>query len=188
MMTDPNYRVTYAPFFAWLWQWLAAGADPAKGGYWCLPPNAPPPASAICLGGAFHVSFLLKCGGQPLPHPAEMLNMTLAMQSPSTGLWNKDEYPGYIDQDGVYVTTRASAQLGGARAAEVRVMCDRFLATAQRVLTNATLLLTDGSPYGTISHVLAGVVTSVAECARVFPDLVRTVRPWVNTVDVGCFG
>lgn len=187
MMTDPHYADTYAPFFDWFWAYLRNNSNPEYG-YWCLPPNAPPPDSEGCLGGAFHIAFTLACGRQPLPNAEGMLNMTLFTQNPVTGLWMGDKVPGYMDQDGVYVTTRSSVQLGQARWPEVRTMCSRYLNTAAAVLNNATLVLGPTSPYGSIVHTLAGVVTSVAECQRWFPDLVTTTRPWVNTVDIGCFG
>jgi hypothetical protein len=186
MMTDPSWASTYADFFAWFWAFLAANSSPAVG-FWCLPPNPMPP-NAMCLGGAFHVAFTLACGGQPLPHAEALLNTTLAMQDPVTGLWNGDKLPGYMDQDGVYVTTRSSVQLGKARWGDVERMCAAYVATAAGVLTNASLLLGAGTPFGGIVHDLAGVVTPIAECARWFPGLVVTERPWINTVDIGCFG
>jgi len=186
MMTDAAWNTTYAQFFSWLWQLLDETASP-RWGYWCLPPNPQPPA-CMCLGGAFHIGFTLACGQQSIPQPAAVLNTTLALQNVDTGLWGGDSVPGYMDQDGVYMTTRSSVQLGRARWDEVEAMCTAYVRAAARVLNNATYMLAPGSAYGQTAHNLAGVVTPVAECARWFPGLVTTVRPWVNTVDVGCFG
>jgi hypothetical protein len=187
-MSDASWARSYAPFFDWLWPFLNATSS-ATWGYWCLNPAInPPPPSNVCLGGAFHIAFVLACGGQPLPHAAEMLNSTLALQNAGTGLWSSAALPSYMDQDGVYVALKASRQLGRARWPEVRKMCAAFVRTAAAVLTSASDVLGPASPFGGITHNLAGLVTPVALCAEQFPDLVITSRPWVSTVDVGCFG
>lgn len=186
MMNDPHWATTYAPFFTWFWDFLAQYSSPAFG-YWCLPANPAPP-SCMCLGGAFHISFTLGCGGVPLPNPAAFLNTTLALQNPTTGLWNGDRLPGYIDQDGVWVSIRASLQLGQARWQEVEAMCTAYVRTTAAVLNNATLMLGKHSALGGIVHNLPGLVTPVAECARWFPALTVTRRPWIDTILIGCFG
>jgi hypothetical protein len=117
-----------------------------------------------------------------------MLNATLALQNLTSGLWSDGPLPGYIDQDGVYVAARASVQLSRSRWPDVRRACTAFVRAAAAQLLNETAILGPTSPYGGIAHNLAGLVTPVAECARWFPDLVITSVPWINTVDVGCFG
>jgi hypothetical protein len=184
-----QWAVAYRPFFTWLWAFLAAQSSP-QWGYWCQNPavNPPPPGSTVCLGGAFHVAFVLACGGQPLPHPLQMLNATLALQDLNTGLWTPGPLPGYMDQDGIYVAIKASVQLGRARWPEVRRMCTAYVRAAAQALGSPEVVLGPQSPLGGTAHMLAGVVTPVALCAQYFPDLVLTLRPWKNTVDVGCFG
>jgi hypothetical protein len=187
IISDPaSWAKTYAPFFEWLWPFLEANASP-QWGYWCQNPEVnPPPPSNVCLGGAFHIAFVLACGGQPLPRATEMLNSTLLLQNLTSGLWAKEAYPSYMDQDGVYVALKASLQLGRARWPQVRMMCTAFVRSAVAALMNQTL--GPSSYYGSITHLLAGTVTPIALCADAFPDLVITTRPWKNTVDVGCFG
>jgi hypothetical protein len=189
IISQPRWATTYKPFFDWLWAFLSARASP-EWGYWCINPAVnPPPPSNVCLGGAFHISFVLACGGQPLPFAAQMLNSTLALQNPDTGLWTEDAVvPSYMDQDGVYVAIKASLQLGRARWSEVRKMCAAFVRAAAAPLTREADVLGPASPFGAVAHMLAGLVTPVAMCAEAFPDLVVTLRPWQNTVDVGCFG
>ena len=188
IMSDASWASTYAPFFDWLWPFLNATSSPSWG-YWCINPAInPPPPSNVCLGGAFHIAFVLACGGQPLPHAAEMLNATLALQNADTGLWSGGALPTYMDQDGVYIALKASRQLGRARWPEVRKMCAAFVRTAAVALTSASGILGPASPYGAVTHNLAGLVTPVAICAENFPDLVITSRPWISTVDIGCFG
>ena len=189
IMFEPAWATVYAPFFSWLWKFLADNASPTFG-YWCenASVNPPPPESPVCLGGAFHIGFVLACGGQQLPRAAEMLNSTLLLQNLTTGRWLAEAYPGYMDQDGVYIALKASLQLGRARWTEVRRMCTAFVRAAAAALTDPNATLGRASYYGSTAHNLAGTVTPVALCAESFPDLVTTARPWVSTVDVGCFG
>ena len=189
IISEPRWATLYAPFFEWLWAFLAAHASP-RWGYWCINPavNPPPPGSNVCLGGAFHIAFVLACGGQPLPFPEQMLNSTLALQNPATGLWTAGSSPSYMDQDGVYVALKASLQLGRARWPEVRRMCAAFVRAAAAPLTSEGDMLGPASAFGAVAHLLAGLVTPVAMCGEAFPDLVVTARPWRSTVDVGCFG
>ena len=188
MLSDAAWAVTFAPFFAWLWALLRDASSPETG-FWGTGPLNPPPPSNVRLGGAFHIAFTLECGGQPLPHAAEMLNATLALQDPRTGLWSVGgPVPTYMDQDGVYVALRASQQLGRARWVEVRRACTAFVRAAAAQLLDASAVLGPRSPFGATAHTLAGLVTPVALCAEEFPYLVTTAREWRNTVDVGCFG
>jgi hypothetical protein len=89
---------------------------------------------------------------------------------------------------GVYVAVRSSVQLSRARWVDVRRACTAFVRTAALQLTTPSEILGPKSPFGSVAHNLAGLVTPVAECARWFPDLVITNTQWVDTVDVGCFG
>jgi hypothetical protein len=188
IISEPSWATVYAPFFTWLWAFLRAAASP-EWGYWCINPAVnPPPPSNVCLGGAFHIAFVLACGGQPLPYPDRMLNSTLALQSQATGLWTSGRLPSYMDQDGVYIALKASLQLGRARWPEVRKMCAAFVRAAAAPLTSEADMLGPASAFGAVAHMLAGLVTPVAMCAEAFPDLVVTATPWRSTVDVGCFG
>lgn len=185
---DPGSNATaYAPFFEWLWPFLAATSSPTIG-YWCQAPNPQPP-SCICLGGAFHIAFTHGCVRRPLPHADALLNTTLALQNPTTGLWNGDSAPNYMDLDGLYTASRASVQLGQSQWSDVRAMCQRYLAAAEKALSDESSVLSPTGVYGSSSHTLAGAVSGVAECGTWFPDLVITAAgpPWVNSVDVGCF-
>ena len=188
IISAPDWAVLYAPFFEWLWSFLAATASP-QWGFWCINPAVnPPPPSNVCLGGAFHIGFVLACGGQPLPRAAAILNSTLGLQNLTSGLWTNAGVPSYMDQDGVYMALKASLQLGRARWPEVRRMCAAYVRAAAAALSDEAVMLGPRSYLGGVAHMLAGVVTPVALCAASFPDLVVTERPWVNTVDVGCFG
>lgn len=176
-----------APFFAW-WEraFLAPAVDNATA-MWCERAAWAPPAPA-CLGGAFHMDFVLLALRAPLFLPATLARVAAGMQDNATGLWGGDRDPGYISLDGVYQVTRPAVQLGGAAGpawGAARAACARFLAAAAASLNDAARVL--GPAYGTNSHLLPGAVAGVSECAKWFPEMVRTVRPWVQTLDIAPF-
>jgi len=172
----------------WVGQFLGPQVDPATA-MWCQRPEWGPPAVA-CLGGAFHMDFVLTALQAPLFLPHTLLRVAAAMQSPGTGLWGGGTDPGFIDLDGLYQVIRAAVQLGGqggdgAAWATARQACTRYLATAQQSLNDPSRVL--GPAFGKNSHALPGAVAGVSECAKAFPELVSTVRPWVQTLDTAPF-
>ena len=180
-----NESTLFAGFYDW-WSgpgFLASHVDPATA-MWCDRAAWAPPNCA-CLGGAFHMDLMLTNLSRGLFLPARLLNVSLGLQR-TNGLWCGDTAPGFIDLDGVYQVVRAAAQLGTDEAwALARGTCQTFLATAALVLNDPSKVL--GNPYGENSHLLPGAVTAVAECAKWFPDAVKTVRPWRQTLDYAPF-
>jgi hypothetical protein len=178
-------RARDGAFFAW-WAsvFLGPAVDPATA-MWCSRPQWAPP-SVACLGGAFHMNFVLSALRQPLFLPRTLLTVVAGMQSAGTGLWGGDASPNYIDLDGVYQVVRPAAQVGaGPEWAAARAACVRYLAAAEAALNDPTRVL--GAVYGTNTHILPAAVAGVAECGKFFPELVRTLRPWVQTLDVAPF-
>jgi hypothetical protein len=69
-----------------------------------------------------------------------------------------------------------------------RTACQRYLATTAAALNDASVVLGTGpEQYGANSDGLPAAVAGVAECAKWFPDLVVTVRPWRQSLDVAPF-
>ena len=174
-------------FFEW-WAgaFLAPAVDPATA-MWCARAAWAPP-SVACLGGAFHMDFVLTALRVPLFLPRTLLSVAARMQSATTGLWGGDSSPNYIDLDGLYQTVRPAAQLGGPAAPEwpaARAACARYLAAAAAALSDPARVL--GAAYGESSHILPAAVAGVAECAKFFPEMVVTQRPWVQTLDAAPF-
>lgn len=180
-------RAVDAAFFDWWAHAFLAPAVDAKTAMWCQRPGWAPP-NVACLGGAFHMDFVLAALGLPLFLPATLATVAAGMQSNATGLWGGGRAPGYIDLDGVYQVVRPAAQLGGpggpawAVAAEA---CRGYLAAAAAALNDPAQVL--GAAYGQNSHALPAAVGGVAECQKWFPAMVRTTRPWVQTLDVAPF-
>jgi hypothetical protein len=178
---------TDAAFFAW-WAgaFLAPAVDPATA-MWCARPEWAPP-SVACLGGAFHMDFVLTALRVPLFLPRTLLSVAAGMQSQATGLWGGGTDPGYIDLDGLYQVVRPAVQLGGAGGPAwpaARAACVRYLAAAEASLNDPARVL--GAAYGSNTHLLPGALAGVSECAKAFPGMVRTLRPWVQTLDSAPF-
>lgn len=176
-----------AAFFSW-WAgvFLQSAVDP-KTAMWCERPEWGPP-NVACLGGAFHMDFVLTALRAPLFLPRTLVSVVAGMQSEGTGLWGGDKDPSYIDLDGVYQVTRPAAQVGGPGTPEwatAHAVCARFLAAAEVSLNDTSRVL--GTVYGVNSHILPGALAGISECAKFFPDMVRTVRPWVQTLDAAPF-
>ena len=171
-------------FFEW-WtgMYLAPAVDP-RTAMGCERKEWGPP-NVACLGGAFHMDFVLTALQVPLFLPRTLINVVSSMQSSETGLWGGVD-PNYIDLDGVYQVVRPAAQLGeSSEWAIARTACVRYLGAAEVSLKDPTRVL--GAAYGANTHILPAAVSGVAECAKFFPELVRTTRPWVQTLDVAPF-
>jgi hypothetical protein len=90
--------------------------------------------------------------------------------------------PSCHQLDGLWTVTRSSRLASpGAADPRVRRMCGKFLHAAAAVLTDASVMLRSRI-YGD-SHGLNGALQAVAECAKWFPQLLRTVALWEISVD-----
>ena len=181
-------RERFAPFFDWLYGvFLSENLDP-KTGMWCARAEWAPPNHVQCLGGAFHVFFVEQFSSHPWALPETVHSTALSMQHAESGLWGsptRGGLPTFIDLDGVYQVIRSAVQLGNPAQlwAAARGSCDAFLDASALVLNDATTLFSaDG--FAANSHMIVGAVAGVAECARWFPDLVRTRRAWRQGLDV----
>lgn len=171
-------------FFSDLFDWLDARAERATG-FWsrgiAQRLGLIPKLSKEELGGAFHFHYLYAARGRAWPYPEKVVDAALALQKPS-GFWDGD-HPYCIDLDGIYCMVRSSELAGGYRRDDAYAACARFLSGAAAVLNSREALL---SRYLN-SHRLPGALSAVAECARAFPGIVLTERPWIQTLDRACF-
>lgn len=139
------------------------------------------PLATAELGGAFHEHFVYEARGRAWPLPERVVDASLALQH-ANGLWD-GEVTYCIDLDGLYSMIRSSRNAGGYRADEVRSAVCRYLERAQATLCDREFLFREYDN----SHRLTGALSAVAECATWYPDLVRTARPWRQTIDDACF-
>lgn len=171
-------------FFDELFDWLDARVEPTTG-YWsrglAQRIGLLPKRSKEEMGGAFHFYYLYEARGRSWPRLEEVVDATLALQKPS-GLWD-GEFPYCIDLDGVYSILRSSENASRYRADEVHASCVRFLIAAEGILNSQEDLF----GFYSNSHRLPGALSAIAECERAFPGIIRTQRPWVQTLDAACF-
>ena len=114
---------------------------------------------------------------RPWRHPERVVDESLRLQQPN-GLWD-GKLPYCIDLDGLYCILRSSRNAGGYRSADALGAVKAFLATACRVLNDREAL---HAGYRS-THKLTGALSAIAECARFYPELLRTPRPWRQSLD-----
>jgi hypothetical protein len=167
-------------FFDWYFAWLDREADPASG-FWRRGLvhrfGLVPRPTKHDMGGAFHMFYVYERFGRAWRYPERVVDESLRLQR-RNGLWDGDT-PYCIDLDGLYCALRSSRNSGGYREVDVLAAAKAFLATAERVLNDHDSLFV-GYPN---SHRLTGALSAVAECALFFPELVRTPRPWRQSLD-----
>ncbi len=171
-------------FYDWYFDWLDREADP-KSGYWCrgwvhrLGIIRVPTKHE--MGGAFHMYYVYEYLNREWRYPEKIIDHTLRLQQPN-GLWDKD-VTYCIDLDGIYCLTRSNRIAGGYRENEIYQSVVRYLEAAEKILNDRSFFF---ERY-TNSHILPGALSAVAECQKYYPDLVKTSKPWVQTLDQACF-
>ena len=133
------------------------------------------------MGGAFHMYYIYEAMGWPWALPEKVVDAALTLQG-SNGFWDKD-VSYCIDLDGLYCLTRSSRNAGDYRADDVKQACILYLSQAEATLNDRDFLFTRYDN----SHRLPGALAAVAECALFYPELVRTERPWTQTLDLACY-
>ncbi len=133
------------------------------------------------MGGAFHMYFIYEAMGRPWPLPEKIVDATLSLQN-ENGFWDKD-VSYCIDLDGIYCLTRSSRNAGRYRAKDVEAACRRYLKRAEATLNDRAFLF---GRYDN-SHRLPGALAAVAECALFYPDMVKSMTPWRQSLDAACF-
>lgn len=171
------------PFVDWWFSMMGAHVDSATG-EWCPPVQK---ASGVqpCLGAGMAGHALYNAARRPWPNVQAVQSFALGLQGANvTGLW-APELGNWLNLDGIFQAARAANATGSGLQTDVRAACDAFLSVATPVLTNASAVFNPITGLAMDSHVLPGVVTAIAECAKWFPDMVVTLRPWRQGVDKG---
>jgi len=172
----------HADFMNWWADWIAHHTDDETGTLCPTKRSAlrmcgKPYALYECLGGgmATHgIQLGLAASGYnfPLAKPSQLLNFSLGLQCPD-GTW--EEVIGSMTLDGIFQVTRSSLQLRKSRWHLVQLACSRMLRAFAKRLNDADAMMRE---YGNTSHALPNIVAAVAECAQLFPQMVKTRRPW----------
>jgi hypothetical protein len=180
----------HAKFLSWYYSYLRQQTDPATG-LWCIPSQVAKHGEMNCIGGSFHIDFVMQHVVMYPKHappgvdatfafPAQVLNSSLALEKPSGG-WTPDGM-AYLNVDGMYQATRPSLQLGKARWDEVESSCDRLMALVTAAMNDERRLIGRHS-IGSNTHALPALVGAVAECRKQFPQMIKSVRPWKACLD-----
>ena len=190
LMANFTPLATLQPLLDWWFATMETHLDNSTG-EWC-PPQQHVASVSACLGAGMAAHSLYNAVHRPWPLPSVVRDFALTLQGASgvPGLW-ADTLNNWLNLDGVFQAARAANATGGSDLqTRVHAACDTFLALAAQVLNNATAVLSTsplarGGGLSRDTHGLPGVVTAVAECAKWFPDLVVTARPWRQGVDKG---
>ncbi len=171
-------------FFSWYFDWLDREADP-RSGFWCRGlvhrlAMIPRPTKHE-MGGAFHMYYVYEYMKRKWRYPERIVDEALRLQH-ANGLWD-GEVTYCIDLDGLYCCTRSSRNAGGYRKDDIAASCARYLETAERTLNDRDFLFA----HYRNTHRLTGALSAIAECALFFPEMVRTPRPWRQSLDVACY-
>ena len=181
----------HSKFLSWYYNYLRSQTDPSTG-LWCTPSQAAKHGEINCIGGSFHIDFVMQHvvmypehappgTDASFAYPAQVLNSSLALEQPSGG-WTADGM-AYLNVDGMYQATRPSLQLGKARWDEVESSCDRLMALVTTALNDEQKLIGQHSTVGANTHALPALVGAVAECRKQFPQMIKSVRPWKACLD-----
>ena len=183
--------VRHREFLSWYFRYLRAQTDPATG-LWCIPSQIKKHGEINCIGGSFHIDFVMQNvvlhpehappgTDASFAYPAAVLNSSLALENKRTGGWTPDGL-AYLNVDGMYQATRPSLQLGKARWDEVRRSCDRLMALVTSALNDESQILGKGG-VASITHNLPALIGAVAECKEQFPEMVKTQGKWRACLD-----
>ena len=169
-------------FFNWYFDWFDKHVD-KKTGFWRRGwlhklGKKPHPHDMF---GAFHMYYIYEYFNKKWPYPEKIVDWTLKFQH-DNGLWG----PGTIycrDLDGIYCLTRSSRNAEGYRRIEVKEAIISALATAEKQLNDRDWVF---ARYPN-SHKLTGALSAIAECQKFYPDLVKTTKPWNQSIDKACY-
>nr|MDO8114885.1 hypothetical protein [Candidatus Sigynarchaeota archaeon] len=172
-------------FFEWYFDWFDKAADPSSGYWrrgWLHKMKSLSKPVSHDLFGAFHMYYVYECMGRKWKYPEKVVDCTLRLQL-DTGLWGQTPEFYCRDLDGLYALTRSSRNAGGYRADDVKAAVVKFLATAERTLNDRDFVLAHYPD----THHLAGALCAIAECQKFYPDIVKTARPWLMSIDKACY-
>lgn len=169
-------------FFNWYFEWLNRHVDP-QSGFWRLGliHRLRKVPHLHDMAGAFHMYYVYEYFQKLWPFPERIIDHTLRMQH-ENGLWDK-EVTYCVDLDGLYCLTRSSRNANWYKKNEIESAVKRYLQTAERIFNDETFFF---QAYQN-THRLTGALSAIAECQKFFPDLIRTKRPWLQSLDKACY-
>lgn len=172
------------PFFEWYFDWLNREVDPQSGFWlrgWIHHSGMRKVPTYKEMAGAFHMYYIYEYFNRKWLYPEKIIDFTLDFQH-QNGLWDKD-VTYCVDLDGIYCLTRSLKLTHGYRESEIRLAVERYLQTAEKILNNPDFFF----KHYQNSHTLPGALAAIAEGQKWYPDMVKTLRPWKQSLDDACF-
>eukprot|EP00912_Choanoflagellata_sp_UC4_P001150 UC4_evm3s714 len=202
-MQSPDAKIEHASFLMW-WARFIDEHEQISTGFLCNISNDTPTCKCsesscdknLCLKDVLHSCVAPTFATNMIKHLG--LNWTwhlnrtaqrtiLDLQLP-TGLWSDGNKPGYHDVDALFIATR-TLEWNPDRRGEVKAACYAFLGAVKtfddkegfrgRGLNDAELVV----EMYTNTHDLVAVIDGISVCGQAFPDMLKTIRPWVFSGD-----
>lgn len=170
----------HGQFFEWYFEWLDREADPEVG-FWRRGKVHKLQKNRLTkheLGGAIHFYWVYEFLGHPIPHPEKVIDSTLQLQN-DLGLWDKD-VSYCIDLDAVFSLTRCCRQAKGYRKEDIERAIINYLDYTIPTLNDRKFLF---NRYVN-THKITGCLATIAEIQKFYPNLIKTPKPWVQTLDL----
>jgi hypothetical protein len=165
----------------WFFDWLDAHTDPNTGFWKHGLLHTSRRSNFYDLGAAFHYYFFYVRLGRPIPYPENIIDATLLLQQPNH-LWFGD-VPYCPDLDAIYAMTRASEQAGGYRRDDIELAVRNYLDfVVPRINTRDYIFAS--YPH---THTMTGLVATLAEVQRFFPDVLQSPKLPSQILDVALY-
>lgn len=178
-------QLPHPDFFDWYFDWLDRNID-SKTGFWRIgwnhnisqKLNRPVRSSVHELGGAIHYFWIYEFLKHPYPYPEAAIDSTLQLQH-QNGLWGK-QIPYCVDFDGLFVLTRMSRQAKRYRKEEIEKAVLKYTEQVTNLLNQRNFLFSNY--HG--SHKLPGALVALAEVQKYYPNMLKTPKPLIQTIDL----
>ncbi len=173
-------EIPHKDFFNWYFDWLDKEADPEVG-FWRRGRIHKIKKDRLTkheLGGSIHFYWIYEFMKRPIPYPKKVIDSTLKLQN-EFGLWDKKL--GYcIDLDAVFSLNRCCQQADGYRKDEIDKAIIKFLDYTIPKLNDRDFLFTNYED----SHRITGYLETIAEIQKFYPNLIKTPKPWIESLDI----
>ncbi|MFX1449424.1 MAG: hypothetical protein ACFFCM_01195 [Promethearchaeota archaeon] len=173
-------EIPHKNFFDWYFDWLDKEADPEVG-FWrrgLIHKIKKNRLTKHELGGSIHFHWIYEFMKRPIPYPEKVIDSVLKLQN-DWGLWDKKL--GYcIDLDAIFCLTRCCQQTDGYRKEDIYKAIVKFLDYTIPKLNDRNFLFNNYQN----THRITGYLETIAEIQKFYPNLIKTPKPWCESLDI----